>query len=113
MEAWGGAKPRANPNPKGKGKGEKPDHKPPVAPDSTPEYERFVNETLPDLEWQMELDLFRHGDEAGAAKRMLKQIQNHPDHKSCHAWTEEFANLLKPKPPAPAAAAPAPPQPVE
>lgn len=112
IEAWAGAKPRPAPNPKGKGKGEKPDHKTPVAPDKTPEYERFITETLPDLQWQMELDLFRHGDEAGAAKRMLKQIQAHPDHKSCHAWAEEFANLLKPKPAAPVAPPP-PPQPVE
>jgi len=100
VEAWGHGRARVNPNPKGKGKGEKTDHKT-VAPDKTPEYERFITETLPELQWQMELDLFRSGDEGGAAKRMLKQIQNHPDHKSCRTWSDEFKNLLTPKPVAP------------
>ena len=97
VEAWGGAKGRANPNPKGKGRGEKPDHKN-VAPDKSPEYERFMTETLPELQWQMEMDLFRSGDESGAAKRMIKHILNHPDHRSCRTWSEDFKNLLKPKP---------------
>ena len=97
VEAWGGGKGRTNPNPKGKGRGEKIDHKT-VAPEKNPEHERFLTETLPDLQWQMEMDLFRCGDESGAAKRMIKQIQNHPEHKSCRTWSEEFKNLLAPKP---------------
>jgi len=97
VEAWGGGKGRQPPNPKSKGHGEKIDHKN-VAPEKSPEHERFVTETLPELQWQMEMDLFRSGDEGGAAKRMLLQIRNHPEHKSCRAWSEDFKNLLKPKP---------------
>jgi len=97
VEAWGGSRGRVNPNPKGKGHGEKIDHKT-VAPDKSPEYERFITETLPDLQWQMEMDLFRSGDEGGAAKRMIRQIQSHPEHRSCRSWSEDFKNLLKPKP---------------
>ena len=29
-------------------------------------YEKFVKGKLPELQWQMEVDLFRHGDEAEA-----------------------------------------------
>ena len=105
VEAWGGGRGRINPNPKGKGHGEKLDHKP-AAAEKGPEYERFITETLPDLQWQMELDLFRCGDESGAAKRMIKQIQTHPDHRSCRTWSEEFKNLLAPKPATPPVTAP-------
>jgi hypothetical protein len=65
--------------------------------------ERFVMETLPELQWQMELDLFRSGDEGGAAVRMLEHIQKHLNHRSAREWGDQFKNLLSPKP-APAAA---------
>lgn len=60
------------------------------------EHQKFVEEVVPELMWQMETDLFRNGDEAGAAKRMLSHIQNHLDHKSSRAWGESFKNLLAP-----------------
>lgn len=67
--------------------------------------ERFTTETLPELEWQMELDLFRSGDESGAAKRMLLHLQKYINHKSARKWSEEFKALLTPAaPPAPTAA---------
>jgi hypothetical protein len=65
--------------------------------------ERFMMETLPELQWQMELDLFRSGDEGGAAVRMLEHIQKHLNHRSAREWGDQFKNLLNPKP-APAAA---------
>lgn len=118
VEAWGG-KGRGrgngnipgNPNGKGKGKGDKTEHKIGMAADfKSADYERFVTETLPDLQWQMEMDLFRSGDESAAAKRMLKHLEKHINSKSARNWGEEFKNLLKPKvAPTPAA----PPAPVE
>ena len=62
------------------------------------EYETFVSETLPDLQWRMEMDLFRSGDEGGAAMRMLAHIEKYITHKEARAWGEEFKNLLKPAP---------------
>ncbi len=91
FEAWSG---RGGP-----GKGP-PDPK-------SPEFEKFVTETVPELEWQKETDLFRNGDETGAAKRMLAHIEKHLDSHSARAWGDEFKNLLAPKTSAPAPA-PAP-----
>jgi hypothetical protein len=61
--------------------------------------ERFMMETLPELQWQMELDLFRSGDEGGAAVRMLDHIQKYLNHRSAREWGDQFKNLLSPKPP--------------
>lgn len=63
-----------------------------------PAMEKFVTETLPELKWQMEMDLFRAGDEAGAAKRMLDHITTHITHRSARGWGEQLRNLLAPKP---------------
>ena len=102
VEAWGSNKGHGNANPNGKGKrGEKPDkteRKIGMAADMKgAEYERFVTETVPELQWRMEEDLFRSGDESGAAMRMLKHLEKHINHKSARNWGEEFKGLLKPK----------------
>jgi hypothetical protein len=68
-----------------------------------PEYARFLEETLPRLQWQMEVDLFKNGDESDAAKRMLAHIEKYIQHKAAREWGEEFRKLLAP------GAAPAPP----
>lgn len=75
----------------------------PQPPPREGDKERFVMETLPELQWQMETDLFRSGDEGGAAVRMLEHIQKHLNHRSAREWGDQFKNLLNPKP-APAAA---------
>lgn len=62
-----------------------------------PAMEKFVTESLPELKWQMEMDLFRAGDEAGAAKRMLDHITTHVTHRSARAWGEQLRQLLAPK----------------
>jgi hypothetical protein len=64
-----------------------------------PEYERFITETLPELQWRMEVDLFRSGDESAAALRMLAHIEKHLNHKQARKWGDEFKNLLKPRSP--------------
>jgi hypothetical protein len=60
---------------------------------------RFVMETLPELQWQMEVDLFRAGDEGGAAVRMLQHIEKYLSHRSAREWGDQFKNMLSPKPP--------------
>lgn len=68
-----------------------------------PEMERFMTETVPELQWQMEMDLFRHGDESGSAMRMLAHIEKNLSHKSSRGWGDQLKNLLTPKTAAPAA----------
>ncbi|WP_411827688.1 hypothetical protein [Luteolibacter sp. AS25] len=64
----------------------------------SPEFEAFIVETLPVLQWQSEVDLFKNGDERGAAVRMLSHIERHLSHKSATRWTDEFDLLLNPEP---------------
>lgn len=60
------------------------------------EYLRFLEETVPALKWQMETDLFRNGDESGAAVRMLAHLENNLTHTSARDWGEQFKALLTP-----------------
>lgn len=67
---------------------------------ANPESLRFVTEIQPQLQWQMELDLFRHGDERAAAMRMLDHIEKNITHASAREWGQQFQNLLTPPEPA-------------
>ncbi len=58
------------------------------------DYQSFVTEQLPQLQWQMEVDVFQHGDPAGAAPRMLAHISRHAGHSKVRDWVEEFESLL-------------------
>jgi hypothetical protein len=78
LDAWSG-------NP-----GEKP--KPGVR---SPAYDKFVSETVPKLRWDAEMDLFKAGDEKGAAIRMLKHIEENLSHESAPKWAEDFVALLQ------------------
>jgi len=62
----------------------------------TPESLRFVNETLPSLQWQMEVDLFRSGDERASAMRMLAHIDKNIAHPRAREWGQQFKELLNP-----------------
>jgi hypothetical protein len=61
-----------------------------------PEYEKFIEETLPKLQWAMEVDLFNHGDQKGAAIRMLAHMEKYVAHPSVREWGQEFRTLLAP-----------------
>lgn len=65
----------------------------------SPEYERFMAETVPQLQWSMEVDLFRHGDERAAAMRMLAHLEKNLTHKSAREWGEQFVQLISPPQP--------------
>lgn len=81
-----------------------------IAPESSrsPAQEKFVTETLPDLQWQMETDLYRCGDQRGAALRMISHIEKHLTHTRAREWSDELKALLSPPPPvAPSIATPA------
>ena len=79
-----------------------------MASAKSPELQKFIEEAIPEFQWEMEMDLFRNGDESGAAKRMLAHIEKHIGHKSARAWGEAFKNLLVTKPVATPAAGTAP-----
>jgi hypothetical protein len=53
-------------------------------------------EKIPGLQWQMEMDIFKHGDQAGAAKRMLNHLDKNITHPSSRDWGEQLADLLRP-----------------
>ena len=58
---------------------------------------RFLSEKRPDLQWQMETDLFKAGDQKGAAVRMLGHIEKYLGHKNEAKWIEAFEGLVSPK----------------
>ncbi|GAA5130185.1 hypothetical protein GCM10023212_39440 [Luteolibacter yonseiensis] len=63
----------------------------------TPEYLEFIENELPQLQWDMEVDLFTYGDESGASVRMLAHLEKYINHPSAREWGEEFKKLIQPK----------------
>lgn len=74
-----------------------------AASGASPAFARFVEVTQPKLQWEMELDLFRSGDESGAATRMLAHLEKNIAHPAARSWSEQLKQLLKPAAPAPPA----------
>lgn len=64
----------------------------------SPAYEKFITESLPDLRWNAEVDIFKAGDQRGAASRMLKHIEANISHKSATQWVEQLAKLIQVSP---------------
>lgn len=60
----------------------------------SPQYIKFMQETVPNLQWEMEMDLFTHGDEAGAASRMFAHLEKNISHTRVRNWTDQFMALL-------------------
>lgn len=61
----------------------------------SPAYEKFASETVPMLRWDAEVDLFKIGDEKGAAVRMLKHIEENLSHQAAPQWAEDFVTMLQ------------------
>jgi len=72
----------------------------------SPELEKFIADTVPTLQWQMEMDLFKSGDQIGAAQRMLAHIEKNVAHSSAKDWSDQFRTLLAPPQPKPTAGGP-------
>lgn len=68
------------------------------AGERSPAAEKFATETLPALRWEAEMDLFTHGDEQGAAIRMLELINRNMAHTEAPKWIEELTAVLQGKP---------------
>jgi hypothetical protein len=63
----------------------------------SPEYDKFLSETRPDLLWDMEMDCYRAGDQRTASLHMLDHIQQYVNHKMATKWTTELQALLAEK----------------
>jgi hypothetical protein len=61
----------------------------------SPAYDKFVSETVPNLQWEAEVDLFNLGDERGAAVRMLAHIEKYLSHAAAPKWAESFMEMLQ------------------
>jgi len=70
--------------------------KPKPTHEASPEYEKFMTETQPDLMWQMEEDLYKSGDQKNAAVAMLKHIEQHITHPKAREWADRFRALIEP-----------------
>lgn len=67
-----------------------------IQKEKTVKEEHFDARTQPELIWQMEMDLFKNGQEVDASARMLSHIQSHITHPSSRQWTEQLQQLLSP-----------------
>lgn len=63
--------------------------------DRKPALEKWLKEERPNLLWDMEVDLFKHGDEKGASIRMLSHLKEHMSHKSAPRWITQFTALVE------------------
>ncbi len=59
-----------------------------------PEFEKFLAETYPDLLWQMEVDLYKAGDQRGAALRMFQHLEKYLAHPKVTDWMTDISTLL-------------------
>ncbi|MCU0780318.1 MAG: hypothetical protein MUF04_04355 [Akkermansiaceae bacterium] len=57
--------------------------------------ERFRGTDLPSLQWQMETDLFKCGDQRQAATNMVAHLNKYITHQEIDNWTAELRALLQ------------------
>jgi hypothetical protein len=62
----------------------------------SPEQLKYAEETYPDLLWQMEVDVYKAGDQRNAALRMLQHLEKYTGHAKARDWSKQFNNLLNP-----------------
>lgn len=69
--------------------------------ESSPEYDKWVSEGQPEMVWNMEMDLYKAGDQKRAALRMLEHIETHVTHPKARDWGMQFRGLIEPAKAAP------------
>jgi hypothetical protein len=62
-----------------------------------PEVEKFLADGYPDLLWQMEVDVFKAGDQRGASLRMFQHLEKYVAHRRASQWAQQFRALLQPE----------------
>jgi hypothetical protein len=78
-----------SPMPKSKTIGMKKDLKPPA-------YNTFIAIEKPKLIWEMEMDIYKAGDEFGAASRMITHLSLNMSHSSAPDWAKELTKIIGP-----------------
>lgn len=64
----------------------------------SPDYEKFIAETLPELRWEMEESLYDAGDERRAAINMLSHLEENLTHPKAREWGDSFRKRIEPAP---------------
>lgn len=72
-------------------------------------YMRFLSNDVPELQWDMETDLYKAGDQRDASVKMLAILEKNISHSSAPEWAKKMKALLSPA----AADSTPPPPPVE
>lgn len=62
--------------------------------ETSPAFDKFVKVSLPRMEWDREVDAFKHGDAGGAAKKMIAHLKKHIRHENAKDWAQQFESLL-------------------
>ena len=93
--------------PKGNGNGREAN----APPELSRGQERFQTAILPELQWQMEMDLFRSGDQRAAAPRMIAHLEKYITHDKAKDWSDQLRDLLSNKPTLPTTPPTTPPPP--
>ena len=62
----------------------------------SPQYVKFLAETKPAMIWDMEVDVYKAGDQRGAAVRMLEHLEKNITHNKATEWEREFRELVDP-----------------
>ena len=60
----------------------------------SPEYEKWLVEGYIQLQWEMEKDCFKVGDEVRAGENMLGLLSKHINNKKSLEWAEDFEELM-------------------
>ncbi len=63
----------------------------------SPQMEKFLSITRPQLQWEMEVDCFEAGDERASALRMLKHLETNLTHKDAPQWIKDFQAMIQPE----------------
>jgi len=66
----------------------------------SPEFEKFLTERRPALQWMMEVDCYKAGDEKTSALNMLNILEKHITHKDAPKWIRELQGFVEPTAPA-------------
>ena len=67
--------------------------------DRKPAFDKWLVEGRKNLVWDMEVALFKVGDERKGSLRMLEMIKGNLDHQSAPSWIKQFSNLIEGPPP--------------
>jgi len=65
---------------------------------NSPRMVQYLERQKPELEWQMQLDLFNAGDKKEACVEMLKLIKQSPPHPKATDWAKQLLDMLRSKP---------------